>query len=93
MKTLPASVEAYKKTGIFTSEAPPKAFLKEHATAKDTWGILMVTVGELVFCDDESGKEYALLEGEQMVIAPEQKHHLKLNGYAEFFVEFYREPK
>ncbi len=93
MKALPASVEACKKTGIFTSVAPPAPFLKEHTTAKGTWGVLTVKVGRLIFCDDESGKEYDLLEGDKMVIAPEQKHHLKLNVYAEFFVEFYREPK
>ena len=90
MNTLPSAVTPYKKTGIFTSDNVPTPFLKEHSTAEGTWGVLNVSKGSLTFCDDEAGKECHLTEASQTVIAPKQKHHLKLNGYVEFYVEFYR---
>lgn len=90
MNTLPEHVSAYKKTKLFTSECCPAAFLKEHSTAEGVWGVLHITKGGLVFCDDETGEDTPLTEGEQTVIATAMRHHLKLEGYAEFFVEFYR---
>ncbi|WP_263322161.1 DUF1971 domain-containing protein [Endozoicomonas sp. Mp262] len=89
MTKLPSSVTPYKKTTIFTSDNIPKAFLKEHSTAPGTWGILHIIEGTLIFCDDETGQEYPLAKDKKMVIAPTKRHHLKLSGYAEIYVEFY----
>lgn len=89
MNTLPDSVSPYKRTEIFTSESIPAAFLREHSTADSVWGVLNVTKGFLIFCIDDTLEKIHLEPSGHMVIAPGMKHHLEINGYAEFYVEFY----
>ncbi len=89
MNKLPSTVSPYKKTPIFTSGNVPTAFLNEHSTAPGTWGVLHIIEGELTFCNDETGEETLISREGRMIIAPGKKHHLKLNGHAEFYVEFY----
>ncbi|MET4692463.1 DUF1971 domain-containing protein [Endozoicomonas lisbonensis] len=89
MRVLPDSVTPYKRTGLFTSDNVPDAFLKQHSTAKDKWGVLTVQKGSLIFCDDETQEKIKVAEPDSIVIKPSARHHLELEGYAEFYVEFY----
>ncbi len=90
MKTLPENVTAYKRTKLFTSENIPGALLREHSTAENVWGVLHVTIGNITFYNDETGEETVLGKDDDFVISPAMRHHLEINSYAEFYVEFYR---
>lgn len=89
MKTLPDTVSPYKRTALFTSDTIPAGFLREHKTPEGVWGVLNITKGSLIFCINDTSEKIQLEQSGQVVIAPRMKHHLELNGYAEFYVEFY----
>ena len=92
MRRLPASVEAYRKTPIFTETSIPEALLRDHSTKAGTWGLIQVISGELVLHLAGSETPERLTPGRPGVLEPQATHRVDADGPARFFVEFYREP-
>ena len=90
MKTLPPSLQAYRRTPIFTEDTTPPALLKEHRTKEGVWGVLHVQSGVLEFHDAATDAPVVLRAGETWVIEPAAPHWVTPVGVASFFVEFWR---
>ena len=89
MTALPASVEKYSQSRLFTETTTPPNFQRNHATRSGVWGKLMVETGGMDFAWAEGG-EWALTEGDSVTIPPETPHRVTLTGPVSFYVEFYR---
>jgi len=90
MKTLPPSLQAYRRTAVFTEDTTPSALLKEHRTKEGVWGVLHVQSGFLEFHDSSTDSPVVLRAGETWVIEPATPHWVNLVGASSFFVEFWR---
>ncbi|MEM7254995.1 MAG: DUF1971 domain-containing protein [Pseudomonadota bacterium] len=92
METLPANVQPYRRTPTFDTASVPPGLLRDHATRRGTWGLLHVASGSLMYCITEPGyeEEIPLTPSERGVIAPEQRHHVRFDVPATFYVEFFK---
>ncbi len=92
MLKLPDNVRAYKKTPVFSHESVPAGLLKDHSTKADTWGVLHVEQGALIYIVTEPGyeEECVISAGSTAIIAPEHKHYVALQEDVSFYIEFYR---
>ena len=91
MKLLPSNTKPYKRTKTFSRETVPAGFLSEHATKTGVWGRLNVETGQLVFVITEPGEEeeITITPTTPAIIAPEQRHHVRLDDSAvTFHLEF-----
>lgn len=89
MKTLPATVKAYKRTPLFTNATVPQALLNDHRTKPGVWGLIHVERGQLEYTI-EGGKTHILTPGVPGVVEPAITHFVRPAGETAFFVEFYR---
>jgi len=94
MPTLPDGFEAYKSTPAFTQDSIPDSMLKEHSTAKNTWAVIKIQSGSLMYYITEAGHEaeYLLDVDTAGIIAAAQSHHIEPVGDVSFYIEFYRHP-
>lgn len=91
MKQLPANVNPYKKTRVFTEETIPEGLLKNHQTLPEVWGKIVILRGKLDYIIQSSPVEVVNLDDEKFgVVEPQILHHVKPNGPVEFYVEFYK---
>jgi len=101
MKPLPDNVSAYKRTATFTEATLPAGLLGEHRTRADTWGVIHVLRGEVLYrilgpVGDSSAADLAALEehllrpGVPGIVEPTVPHHLELRGPVELYVELHR---
>lgn len=92
MKQLPDNVKLYKSTPEFTHETVPQALQRNHTTAEQVWGRIVVSEGSLryVVVEPDPGV-YILRAGEPGVIEPRMKHHVDIIGPVRFCVEFHRD--
>lgn len=92
MRWLPASVQAYRKTPVFTETTIPAGLLRDHSTKPGTWGLIHVISGDLRLHFAEDGTPERLAPGRPGVLPPEALHRVAADGPVRFFVEFFREP-
>lgn len=91
MLKLPAHLQAYKRTPIFTESTVPAGLLKAHRTKAGTWGKIVVLEGQLRYRILEPAPEDVLLGPDvHGVVEPSMAHEVAPLGEVRFYVEFYR---
>lgn len=90
MPSLPPEVQVYKRTAAFTQDSVPAGLLNDHSTAAKVWGRIVVESGRLLYEIQETGESWVLRPGVIGVVAPTQKHHVRIVESVQFFVEFLR---
>ena len=95
MTQLPAGLEAYKSTPIFTEQSVPAGLLKDHSTKDGTWGLIHVEEGSLtyVITDPRRPQSERVLtrESDPGVVEPTIVHRVQPSGDVRFWVEFWRD--
>lgn len=89
MKELPATVTAYQRTNLFTQDTVPSGLLKNHSTKEGVWGLIQVEEGQLEYTIEDN-EVHVLTPGNNGVVEPTVKHHVRPLGDVLFSVEFYR---
>lgn len=92
MKSLPPSVEAYRRTPEFDESSVPKALRASHSTKAGVWGRIVVLEGALHYRIPASAEDVLLEPGREGVVEPQVEHAVEPAGPVRFFVEFLREP-
>jgi len=83
---------AYSSTPDFTQDTVPDKLLSRHNTKPDVWGKLEILEGALTYViDDLDDLRLPLKAGEYGVIAPQQYHHLEIEGPVLFRVIFMKD--
>jgi tellurite resistance-related uncharacterized protein len=91
MKSLPDNVVLYKQTPIFDARTIPPGLQHAHATKDGTWGLIVVSEGELLYRILEGDPEELRLSPQLAgVIEPGVRHEVSAPGEVKFHVEFYR---
>ena len=91
MKTLPANVALYKSTPEFNQESVPAGLLRNHTTAANVWGRIVVHEGSVRYVIEEpETEEHLLVPGVPGIVEPQVAHHLVIEGPVRFCVEFHR---
>lgn len=91
MKTLPGSVNAYKKTPIFDETTVPSGLLKDHHTKASVWAKIVVLSGILEYrVEGPQPQVYVLTDTNPGVVEPMLVHSIKPKGETRFYVEFYK---
>lgn len=91
MKTLPADVVHYKTTPEFNQETVPTGLQRNHTTAANVWGRIVVLEGSLRYVIDEPHvEEHLLVPGSPGIVEPQVAHHLVIDAPVRFCVEFHR---
>ena len=91
MKELPAGVEAYRSTPLFSEETLPAALRRSHATRAGVWGRIEVYEGRLRYrIPGVNPEEYELTPDRPGVIEPEVVHEVEPVGPVRFRVVFLR---
>ncbi len=92
--TLPADLQPYRRTEIFTEETVPKALLKAHTTKEGAWALIHVLEGRLAYriIDPRRPASELVLTPDTPpgVVEPTILHEVGLLGPVRFFVEFHR---
>jgi tellurite resistance-related uncharacterized protein len=95
MTQLPAGLEAYKRTPIFTEQSVPAGLLKDHSTKDGTWGMIHVEEGCLtyVITDPRRPQSERTLtrDSDPGVVEPTILHRVHPSGKVRFWVEFWRD--
>lgn len=96
---IPAGYKLYKRTPSFDATTLPDGLKKDHATKIGVWGVITVEKGQLKYTI--AGTEYTIAGTEPSVfnldsetpgiVAPDEKHHVRIIGDGQFYVAFYRE--
>jgi tellurite resistance-related uncharacterized protein len=90
---LPEGLELVRTTDVFDNETVPAGLLRAHQVAKDVWGRLVVFEGSIGFVFEDSPDDLiSVRAGERMVIPPQRRHHVTVDGPVSFAVEFHRRP-
>ena len=93
-QALPAGVEAYRRTDIFTEATLPAALRRAHSTKADAWGLIHVIEGELryrILDERRAAREYRLAAGGAPgVVEPTIEHEVEPIGEVRMQVEFFR---
>ena len=90
MPALPPDVRSYKRTADFSQDTVPRGLLRDHSTAPGVWGRIVVESGRLLYEIPEMSESWVLRPGVVGVVAPTQKHHVRIIEPVQFFVEFLR---
>lgn len=91
MKLLPDNVAHYKTTPEFTQDTVPQGLQRNHTTAADVWGRIVVHEGSLRYTIEEPELEHHLLSpGSPGIVEPQVVHHVEIIGPVRFSVEFHR---
>ncbi len=90
-RVLPAHVQPYAKTPVFTADTVPSRLLSHHDLKSGTWGLLHVEKGTVRFFVEDDKEPTAILnEGAPFVILPEERHYVQLSDNAAFYVAFHK---
>jgi tellurite resistance-related uncharacterized protein len=91
MKTLPAAVQAYRRTAEFDEASTPAALRRRHTTKAGVWGRIRVLEGALLYrILEPAPEEHRLTPGADGIVEPEVPHEVEPLGRVRFFVEFLR---
>lgn len=94
MKTLPADVQPYQRTPVFTQATVPAGLLRQHTTKAGTWGKIVVLEGRLRYRILAPEPVEILLSPERFgVVEPQVPHQVSPEGPVRFYVEFHRVPE
>jgi hemoglobin len=89
---LPDNCEAYRRLGPFTAVTLPPGLLRAHALKPGCWGLLTIAAGHIGFVwEDEPDRSIRLGAGDNIVIAPERRHHIALDGEFTLEIRLYRQ--
>lgn len=87
---LPAGTTHVRTTPWFDEGDLPAGLLDAHQIAAGVWGRLVVDRGRLRLCFEDEDTTVTLGPGEAVVIPPERRHHVELDGPVRFAIEFHR---
>lgn len=90
MENLPDNVGLYKTTPEFNEDTIPEGFKRNHKTAANIWGRIVVHEGKLRYVIESPQKEeHILMPGMPGIVEPQCPHHVVNIGLVRFSVEFY----
>lgn len=84
--------EPYKTTAVWDETTLPAAVRGTHSTKAGTWGLLRVLEGTVRLVFHDPARTVLVSPGDPAPIAPEETHHVEVDGPMRMQVEFYREP-
>jgi len=88
---LPARLEKYSNSPVFTENTLPLALQKTHSTKAGVWGLAKVLAGSIRYVPESDIGEAILIQaGNWVVIRPQERHHVELCGPVNFQIEFFR---
>lgn len=91
MKSLPAHVQAYRRTPEFDETTLPHGLTHDHQTQAPVWAMIVVLEGRLQYTIETSPPEVVMLDpATPGVIEPAMPHAVQPLGRVKFYVEFYR---
>ena len=94
MSDLPAGLEKYAETPVFTAETVPGKLTSLHDIKAGTWGRLMVLTGALDYVvQGPPLSRRRINAGETGIIEPQVRHRVELVGPVTFRVEFHGNPQ
>lgn len=89
---LPDDCEAYRRLGPFTAATLPPGLLRAHALKPGCWGVLTVAAGGIDFVwEDAPDRPIRLGVGDNIVIPPERRHHIAVDGDFTLEIGLYRQ--
>ena len=91
MEKLPEGLAPAGQSRTFDASTVPEALTHEHALAPGRWGTLHILEGSVFFIDLRTGIEREVNAPDQVVIAPEAPHKLRLAGPISCRIDFFRE--
>lgn len=89
--SLPAGVQAYRRTPVFDQDSIPAGLRRDHRTRPGVWALITVLEGTLRLRTFDPPQEMLLDSAHSAVAAPEQPHEVEPDGPVRFFLEFYRD--
>lgn len=90
---LPTTSVLDRVTDEFDETTVPAGLLRAHRVASGVWGRLVVRHGSLRFVFEEDPDRPITVEAAgrpSVVIPPDVRHHVEIQGPVRFAVEFYR---
>jgi tellurite resistance-related uncharacterized protein len=94
--TLPADVQPYARTAVFTEATVPAGLLRRHTTKAGAWGLIRVLEGRLAYriSDPRRPASETILSPDRGpgVVEPTILHEVEPLGPVRFYVEFLRAP-
>ena len=89
---LPDDCEAYRRLGPFTAATLPSGLLRAHALKPGCWGVLTIAAGHIDFVwEDARDRPIRLRVGDDVVIPPERRHHIAVDGEFTLEIGLYRQ--
>ena len=89
---LPAGLEKYSNSPVFTENTLPQALLKTHSTKAGVWGLAKVLAGSICYVPgNDIGEALLLQAGNWVVIRPQESHRVEICGPVNFQIEFFRQ--
>ena len=73
--TLPDGAVKYAQTKTFTETTVPKSLLRDHSTKPNSWGLIVVETGTLIYTRIEQ-PEQVVEVGSPGVIVPAELHKI-----------------
>lgn len=92
-ETLPAGLQAYRRTPVFDENSLPAALRRHHQTKAGVWGLIHVLEGRLRYRTFDPDSETVLTPQQQGVVRPQQFHEVEPLGPVRMFVEFHAVPE
>jgi tellurite resistance-related uncharacterized protein len=91
MKTMPTNAVLYKTTSEFNQDTVPMGLQRNHTTAVNVWGRIVVHEGSLHYVIEEPEmEEHLLVPGSPGIVEPQVAHHVVIDAPVRFCVEFHR---
>lgn len=91
---LPAGLDHYRSTPLFTEATVPAALLGDHSTKPGVWGRIRLVSGGLRYVVTDPRRQALardlLPASDPAIIEPEILHRVELLGPVQFQVEFWR---
>ena len=89
---LPDGCKAYRCLGPFTAATLPSGLLRAHALKPGCWGVLTIATGRIDFVwEDAPDRPIRLRVGDDVVIPPERRHHIAVDGEFTLEIGLYRQ--
>ena len=93
-ESLPADVQPYRKTAVFTEATVPAGLLRAHTTKEGAWALIHVLEGRLAYHVDDprrlASTVVLTVDGPPGVVEPTILHNIEPLGPIRFFVELFR---
>ncbi|MCA8926247.1 MAG: DUF1971 domain-containing protein [Planctomycetes bacterium] len=90
---LPLGLTRVGSSRTFTLETLPAALQEDHSLRAGRWGQFVLEEGSVTFVDLERGEELKLTAPATHPIAPQARHHLRVDGPLTCRIDFYEAPR